>query len=411
MTHDKVVAATETSRRTSSVIEEASSKMYAECERLYGRESSAKTHIDPRDAGGTLGLYLLGPDLAGFVGQQTTRTLGQDVLLFGVAPLIGAYESAREQLTRHTGAFVAEGARNIGFGTAVGVAAELHPTIAAATLIGGTAMIANQELLTERAQKRNNEVGRIAQKAGSYSNADLQSKAQQMKQLVGEDLYHLTYATAAGALSVKPGHSIARELAKMEPSISAPNRASTTPRLAFAHAVAGDASTPASKAHELPNLELIEPLKMAGREIPKFSKDGVLPLGIYEATLERIEARFAQNPQRKQVFDKMVEVLHLLKEAGCKRVWINGSFTTRKVDPKDFDIAFDTTGVDFSKLPHSEWFEFTQLHCESLRASYGGDIKAQSKHPFKENWLSFFQQDGRIGIKKGIILLNLERMK
>lgn len=203
-------------------MESASAKMYAECERVYGAERVHKTALDPKDAGATVGLYVLGPDLSTLLGQDETRTIGQDVILFGAAPLSGLCETAKDQWTKHTDEALKEGARNLGFGTAAGVAAELHPAVAAVTLVGGTALLTHEELLSDHAKKRNAEVAKIAERAGTYNNDALTQQARRMSALTGEDLYHLTYATVSSGMTVKPGRALAAEVARFEPEISSP---------------------------------------------------------------------------------------------------------------------------------------------------------------------------------------------
>jgi hypothetical protein len=42
--------------------------------------------------------------------------------------------------------------------------------------------------------------------------------------------------------------------------------------------------------------------------------------------------------------------LNDLRDAGCKRVYLNGSFVTSKDEPGDFDACWDPTGVDFERI-------------------------------------------------------------
>jgi hypothetical protein len=64
--------------------------------------------------------------------------------------------------------------------------------------------------------------------------------------------------------------------------------------------------------------------------------------------------------------------LNDLRDAGCKRVYLNGSFVTSKDEPGDFDACWDPTGVDFERI------EPTLLEFENARAAqkarYGGEL-------------------------------------
>ena len=59
----------------------------------------------------------------------------------------------------------------------------------------------------------------------------------------------------------------------------------------------------------------------------------VLPPGIHWTSLEAIGGRFATNERRMELFQGFAAVLEALKNAGCRRVYLNGSFTTDKPLP------------------------------------------------------------------------------
>lgn len=80
--------------------------------------------------------------------------------------------------------------------------------------------------------------------------------------------------------------------------------------------------------------------------IPPFNQNGALPPGIYAATLPEIKARFATNSTRDALFAGLKLLAHDLAAAGCKTLYLNGSFITDKQDPKDYDACWETDGVD-----------------------------------------------------------------
>ncbi|MFT5042887.1 MAG: hypothetical protein ACI8TX_003880 [Hyphomicrobiaceae bacterium] len=132
-----------------------------------------------------------------------------------------------------------------------------------------------------------------------------------------------------------------------------------------------------------------------------------LPPGVHTATWREIVARFGTNDTRSVILEGLRQALQALKQAGCRRVWIDGSFVTSKELPGDFDGCWDHSGVDFSLL-------------DPVLLDFGGRREAQ-KAKFKgelflaENpadgmgrlFLEFFQSD-RDGHSKGIIQINLE---
>jgi len=54
----------------------------------------------------------------------------------------------------------------------------------------------------------------------------------------------------------------------------------------------------------------------------------------------------AGTPQRRQLLDGLAHTIEVLAAAGCRRLWLNGSFVTAKDEPADFDACWDPEGVD-----------------------------------------------------------------
>lgn len=87
------------------------------------------------------------------------------------------------------------------------------------------------------------------------------------------------------------------------------------------------------------------------RAIPPFEpSSGYLPVGEHEATWVKIVERFGWTPWCSRLLDGLAESLDLLAEAGCHRVWLNGSFVTAKEEPGDFDAVWDPEHVDDDAL-------------------------------------------------------------
>ena len=63
-----------------------------------------------------------------------------------------------------------------------------------------------------------------------------------------------------------------------------------------------------------------------------------------------IVERFGWTPWRRRLLDGLAESLDLLAEAGCRRVWLNGSFVTAQDEPGDFDAVWDPEHVDDDAL-------------------------------------------------------------
>lgn len=59
----------------------------------------------------------------------------------------------------------------------------------------------------------------------------------------------------------------------------------------------------------------------------------VLEEGIHSLSLEEFKDIFATNQHRRKQFDGLVSGLKALKTAGCTKVYIDGSYVTKKIYP------------------------------------------------------------------------------
>lgn len=141
--------------------------------------------------------------------------------------------------------------------------------------------------------------------------------------------------------------------------------------------------------------------------IPSFDPEtGQLPPGEHAASWDDVLDCFGWNPVRRRQLDGLFEALELLAEAGCQRVWLNGSFVTAKDEPGDFDAVWDPDGVDTSQLDPI-FFDLANQR-QQQKQRFGGElfpdwIESGSGLRFAE----FFQRD-RNGTPKGIIVLHLQ---
>jgi hypothetical protein len=134
-----------------------------------------------------------------------------------------------------------------------------------------------------------------------------------------------------------------------------------------------------------------------------------LPPGIRVYTLDQLKDEFVANPVRERIFQGLVQTLEELKAAGCKRVWLGGSYCSGKIEPGDFDLTWDPEGVDMSKLDPTLTGPSWGTN-KMRKGKYLGDIfirdPAVTGHDHVQEW----QLDERSGVKKGVMQLNLEDM-
>ena len=132
----------------------------------------------------------------------------------------------------------------------------------------------------------------------------------------------------------------------------------------------------------------------------------VLPPGIHEATLEEIEGRFATTEVRRKLFDGLKQGLQSLRAAGCRTVYLDGSYITEKTVPGDFDACWEPAGVDPEKLdPVLLDFSLKRMR---QKQKYGGEFFPSSfRTDGHATFLEFFQADRHTGKAKGIIRITL----
>jgi hypothetical protein len=100
--------------------------------------------------------------------------------------------------------------------------------------------------------------------------------------------------------------------------------------------------------------------------------------------------------------------LDALRRAGCRTVYVDGSFVTAKESPGDFDACWDARGVRAALLdPVLLTFENRRA---AQKAKYRGEFFPAHfpAHVSGITYLEFFQIDKQTGEPKGIVALNLD---
>jgi len=148
--------------------------------------------------------------------------------------------------------------------------------------------------------------------------------------------------------------------------------------------------------------------------IPDFVDVGgpwrVLPPGVHDATMEEVEAHLATSDHRKRIFSGFRNGVVALREAGCRQIFLDGSFVTEKPIPADFDACWGPIGVDVTKLD-PVFLDFSDGR-KNQKNRFSGEFSpatllADGTHVF----LDFFQTDRHTGKAKGIICIYLSKNK
>jgi hypothetical protein len=144
--------------------------------------------------------------------------------------------------------------------------------------------------------------------------------------------------------------------------------------------------------------------------IPPFHEGGNLPPGIHDATWEEIVDRFGRTARREELLTGLHEALLSLRNAGCRRAYLDGSFVTAKEEPGDFDACWEIAGVDAGQLD-----PILLTFADARRAQkerFGGELfpAEAAAEPHGTRFLEYFQRDKLTGEPKGILALDLETL-
>jgi hypothetical protein len=144
--------------------------------------------------------------------------------------------------------------------------------------------------------------------------------------------------------------------------------------------------------------------------IPPFTPNGTLPPGIHWTTWQKFEKRFASDPARQWLLDGLRLALVVFRAAGCKTVYIDGSFVTNKLIPNDYDGCWESDDVDLDQL--DPVFLLVEMGQPAQKAKYRGEFwLADAPTRAGVSHLRLFQRDRHTGQAKGIIAFDLATLE
>ncbi len=145
--------------------------------------------------------------------------------------------------------------------------------------------------------------------------------------------------------------------------------------------------------------------------IPEWLSNGDLPPGVHFASWPEIEIRLAFNPRRRQLLAGFRRACALLGRAGCRLVYLDGSFVTTKSYPGDFDACWDIQNVDDTQVEPVFW-DFADGRAAQKRQFLGEFFPAQLPEGATGRlFVEFFQVNKLTGEPKGIVAIRLRRRK
>ena len=152
-----------------------------------------------------------------------------------------------------------------------------------------------------------------------------------------------------------------------------------------------------------------------------FDKNGYIPYGVYNMTMEEFKSIFCKNsPKREEIIEEYEKHLSEIKNTGYfLDHWIDGSFVSTKENPSDIDTLTEFDGAEVDKnndRPKIDELIFnskskTKGLCHSLRIyRYPPQDKKRYEYYIESKLRILIELYGsdRLGIPKGVIHL-LER--
>jgi Family of unknown function (DUF6932) len=127
-------------------------------------------------------------------------------------------------------------------------------------------------------------------------------------------------------------------------------------------------------------------------------------------TLGDFAALFVTNARRRDLFQGLLRALRDLKYAGCRTVYIDGSYVTEKPFPGDYDACWDPHDVNGDKLA-PVFLDFSNRR-SNQKQEYGGEFFPSTlvaEMPSGRSFVEFFQVEKFTGNAKGIVSIDLQK--
>lgn len=132
-------------------------------------------------------------------------------------------------------------------------------------------------------------------------------------------------------------------------------------------------------------------------------------------TWQEFTKTYGSNKHRTALIQGMKAALNLLKTAGCKTIYMDGSFVTNpnvEPYPGDYDACFVLNEISEGRALDPVFrLQGAALDTETQKARFGGEFYPAEIPSFTgERMLDFFQTDKETGRPKGIVVLDIRRL-
>lgn len=148
-------------------------------------------------------------------------------------------------------------------------------------------------------------------------------------------------------------------------------------------------------------------LLFLGSDSIQYSGDACLLPGIYQLSWREFEDQFGGGSgKRKLLLEGLRIQVAILAESGCKRVYVGGSFASKKKHPGDFEAVYDPEGVDQEHLRRREALLLMEREEDAaeLKRKFGGVVEPLRIYPsLGFSMLEVLQFDTRRDVLKGVV--------
>ena len=141
--------------------------------------------------------------------------------------------------------------------------------------------------------------------------------------------------------------------------------------------------------------------------IPDFREDGYLPEGLHLATEVEVMFRFGTSTnQRRRLALRLRRWIELSRSVAAKRLFVDGSFVTAKLEPNDVDAVVWLANDFVDRVSRGD-SEAVELEIMLLTRRPEEIFAAEDRRDW-DDWVEFFSRtrepDGR---RKGIVEVEL----
>lgn len=140
--------------------------------------------------------------------------------------------------------------------------------------------------------------------------------------------------------------------------------------------------------------------------IPDLTREGLLPPGTYEASVGEIRRRFGMgNAVQTRLMKGLEAMLRMAKKVGASLLYLDGSFTTDKKEPGDWDAVLVLPAG--AKIGSKEAIALANR--PEVRKRFGGDLFTVMEEDTEvlDHYVKRVFVHDRDGRKKGLVLLRL----